>query len=347
MESATVVEDTARSGVVNSTFYDPDTKLGMYELDDILGRGTFGKVYAVFNKKRQEHTALKILHYFASPSEPLVAGNKRTDSEIIIACKLSSIDGFVKLYDYYMCRGYPVEENNKRFKSIIFKLASSSKAPFCYMEMQRAQGNMHEILSLGVNALTLVDKLLFFFEIVFALNEALKATGLEHRDIAPRNILFVTNQEARTYEIGKNTKVVVNGHFRPLIADFGMSNIRNFPSSHKACWSDLNALEKVANEWGFVLLHRFEEVRFIGDSNFPHIGEISYLSTYKNYDLLLWLIYDRIIQLKNSTMIDNLKAAAATTTGFCSVCNNETPMVHLESKRFFCGMSCYNFEKKS
>ena len=327
---------TGQTGTVYGAFQDSDTKIGVYEWEGLLGRGSFGIVLRVFNKNRQEHTALKVQLYRHTKHEKTGTnhrtitctdhdGNTVIDNEIIIASKLSCdhIEGFIKLYDYFMCKGYP---SYKAFENSLSQKFHYNPS-LSYIEMQLAEDNLHKLL-VNPDAMTLVDKLYFFFEIIFSLNTALKTMGFVHGDIAPRNILFVTNQKPRLYEIHK-TRLEVNGHFRPLIADFGMSSARE---AARGDYSDLSALNVIAKEWGFTLLRNYEEP--IGTiQGMDLYNELWLVSIHGNYDLFLALLYDRIIELKNNTMMDRL-------TGLCAVCLKETSMVHRESKQFFCNNDC-------
>lgn len=303
---------TVETGVFYDVFEDTQTRFSRYEFGGRkLGKGAHGVVISVYNKTRQEHTALKAQVYKNN------CVTERIAKEIVLACKLSKIDGFVNLYDYFLCQCYA----SKEYKRTMYPALYDFDPPLVYMEMEHADGDIAELVR-DNNAraciqyeendyfkFSLVDKLYFFFEIVFSLNVALKAMFFQHGDIAPRNILYVTKRKPRLYELNSGIKVVVNGFFRPLIADFDAS-------STLECFAvpthlDLHQLGLIAKSWQFDLFGSYSIVLQDYDGNDYIDVESGYelFTKEPNYDKFLLCLYDRILDLKNMEMLDKLGAS--------------------------------------
>lgn len=292
-----VVCHTTHTGLID---YGPkkfDNKFKSYRSVSEIGKGCSGRVYGVFNLERLEHTALKVQIYQWKDKRDDEYIRKRVDKEIGIMCKLSGIAGFPRLYDYYFCTELPRTGYNA-------ELMAKGGMPFdstvSFIEMQRGEGTPLDLFYKGQT--TLIDKMYLLFEIIFALNIAHKTIGLEHRDLKNDNILYTSNEEPRSYLVG-NTLIRVNNRNRPIITDFGHSDLNIYRRTIGG-W-DLTAIEKLAYMWDVDLFRGLEE-KMKTSKGLKYYTEKGFFVDDQDYDKLLLHLHDRIMELLYAQMIDTV-----------------------------------------
>lgn len=192
-------------------------------LSAMTKKGYFGFIYFVYNKIRLEPTVLKVQEYI----------HKNSENEIEVACNVSELPNFVKLYNYWIC---DIESVDDIWKSSYGrnKLFNDDKKLLCYMEMEKCQGTLDDIIS-NKTHLTKQDKLSIVFESMYFLNNAYKQLGFNHNDIHTGNIFYNYNNNEREYTIyyNKNDKktkkidIICKSLFFPTWGDFGKSEIKS------------------------------------------------------------------------------------------------------------------------
>jgi len=173
-----------------------------------VGVGTMGTLYEVINTETKERSVLKVVKYASGLSE----------NEVRIACLVSTFPGFIKLKSWFVCESVPSQWLSLTLTE--FDL----EGKLMYLEMQRADGSLHDLLRTSRPLLTQQDIRSILFEITVGLYNAQKYLHLCHRDIKLDNILYIANTDPRKYD-----GVTVNSVYQPLIADFGNSTIQEDP----------------------------------------------------------------------------------------------------------------------
>ena len=102
-------------------------------------KGAYGVIYEVYNKKRQHLTALKVQVYL----ETFPSARARCDAEMIIACRVSGLAGFLRLYDYWICDVWPQDHVFRRSAK---KTHLADQRKLFYIEMQLAAGTQQDLI---------------------------------------------------------------------------------------------------------------------------------------------------------------------------------------------------------
>lgn len=155
-----------------------------------IGDGFSGEVFRVFNEREWRESVIKIQKSFQG-------------EEIAISLKVNELEGFVETRDYWV-----------------------SPKGVCCLEMEKADGTLEQLLP--SEDFSLKQRIEFYFEVVFTLNEAHKEIGFFHGDLRCPNILFLSSQKPRTYA-ARTDSIRIISERRPLLADFGRSFLVNDP----------------------------------------------------------------------------------------------------------------------
>lgn len=169
---------------------------------DLLGEGSFGKVFKAFDVVENKHVAIK-------KAEVKIVGNKRF-----------SLQDEIKALE-----NLPVHPNILRYDAVYtFK---SQQGEFDYAVMPYYEGgNLKEYLA--KNSLTDEEKESLIKQIGDGIAH-LHENNIVHRDIKPSNILININksdpEKTVVYAVGDNLGVEDELEIIPIIADFGLSKI--------------------------------------------------------------------------------------------------------------------------
>ena len=171
--------------------------------------GGFGVIYEVFNVEQEHRRAVKAVQYV--PFE--------TENEVYIICALQDAKApyFIGYYSSWVCDDAPsdwLESTDRR--SFTDKIA--------YIEMDRADGSLFDLLFQVRPQFTSDDFRSIIFEILFGLQFARTRVGLTHNDLKFDNILY-TMDGKRELELSTGEKVRPSSVYKPLIIDFGRSKL--------------------------------------------------------------------------------------------------------------------------
>lgn len=167
-----------------------------WEVDDVLlGKGTFGSVYKIYDPVKKEHFALKSVEI---PNDDLDFGLNSVLYEVFIMKKLNSINSpfVLKFIDCF-------QQKNESKTQIMIMMELCECSLNDIIEFRAANQIPYTEEELSYYFFTLLTTLFNFFE--------LKIT---HRDIKPRNLLFHMNKlkladfgEAKILEIDQTTSI--------------------------------------------------------------------------------------------------------------------------------------------
>jgi serine/threonine protein kinase len=232
-----VVRETRQMRKVDYTVKNCINRFNAYEFDMIkVERGSQAAVLSVKKEETNELRALKVEAY----PETLAFWKQRRDREIIVACFVSKLDGFVKLYDYWFCNKLP--EGDEPLFKFLSKYISPNQTSL-YLEMQHCEGTLAQLNRRIFWAQS--AKLSFCFEFIYALNVAHKKLQFYHGDISATNILYIESDEPRQYDLD-GMIVSCRQRERPMISDFGTSRIsEERPTIEKFDMERLNDLALV------------------------------------------------------------------------------------------------------
>ena len=191
------------------------------------GVGTIGTLYEVLNTETEERSVLKVFRYTQSFGA----------DEIRIAGLVSTLPGFIKLKHWFICDHLPSEWLQMTRSEFSFE------GPLAYLEMQRADGSLYDLLIDNRPVIMPFDIKSIAFEILYALAIAKQILRLCHQDIKLDNILFVANPISRQY-ILDNEVVIASSVYQPLIADFGASK-----EGKEDCPEDINGFRTIAENY--------------------------------------------------------------------------------------------------
>ncbi len=197
-------------------------------------------------------------------------------NDLNIASKLSNTPGFVPLLHYHY-----IQNSMEYFKIL-----------------QHMDGSLHQMLNHNRHTMNRIEKLYFLFEIIYTLNTAHKQFGFIHGNISTDNILYLSNQPARVYQLRNNSiKIIVpGGSYQPFLTNCDHSQLTHGELNNIAFF-DLLELSAVST-----LL--FIDFRTNSPNEVYRLGDFSSLLDDRNYDRLLDSIYDRIIELKNESILN-------------------------------------------
>ena len=196
-----------------------------------IGEGFSGEVYHVYNEREERESAIKIQKSFQG-------------DEVEISLRVNELEGFVETRDYWV-------GSDREGKSV------------ACLEMELAEGNLGGLLYR--TDFTLLERLEFYFEILFALNEAHREIGFFHGDLRVDNILFLSGQGARSYSLNGNVIHIVKSEKRPLVSDFGRSFLLR---NEGLQFDDLASLHTLQNHlFPPHLMDKLGDPRNLADSN--------------------------------------------------------------------------------
>jgi serine/threonine protein kinase len=219
------------------------------------GVGAYGVIYQVFNRERQEKTILKAQVYnrniFNNESQ------RKADNEMLVACQMSGLWGYVVIYDYWICRARPVDPVFRR-SSIKHYLTDDSHILF-YIDMQQLDGTMQDLIQKKVN-LSETERLLFLLEYTWIIAYGRKTKGFSHGDIKPDNVFFKSVSHDRHYVIfdGEESKeIIINLPIMPIVADYGSSKLNSSTTKEEEkeeerYLNDVIAIEGLPYWWGLM-----------------------------------------------------------------------------------------------
>nr|QBK91385.1 MAG: protein kinase [Pithovirus LCPAC302] len=179
--------------------------------------GTFGIIFEVYNTERKEKSILKVLKSFG----------EITNNEIYIGCVLTynKLPGFVKYKDYFICDQTPDDF------LVSLERSYSPEDMFVYIEMEKGDGSLYNLLYEIKAKLTPEDIKSVLFEMLYSIHLARYKLGFVHNDIKEDNILYKAEPNPRVYELENGQKVKAASIYRPLFIDFGRSSVIDHESS--------------------------------------------------------------------------------------------------------------------
>lgn len=205
-----VCQSADRGQVVTQPLEDGGAKWKRYRIVRLLSdEGAFAQVWVVHDRRLKRDCALKIAQ---------VRG-RRHHRELLTACRLSGLDGFLSLYDYWVYTELP--------EALLFDKEFDDKGgPYYCMVMELAQGTLTEARKHNLFQ-TRSEQWQFYFEMVYSLAVAHELTGFNHGDIQGVNVVYRIDDAVRRYVIGNTgLSVKCNSPYRPLWIDFGRSGFR-------------------------------------------------------------------------------------------------------------------------
>lgn len=245
----------------------------------------------IVHNESQRRDAVLTLQIYSDPTETErvfdaeagmmrhVPTHRRAHNHLLIACGLSARPGFLRLYDYWVCEdAWPGEPS---VRDELEKTHNIQTPSLYYMEWQRADGTYHQLLRDRV-PVSRADRLWFYFELTYALNEALEELGLHHAAISDKCIFYVADAAPRTYRLpnAQGTSVTCSARLRPLLVAHRRS-VLDTPSGQE---SDLRRLHLTMQKW-------YPHVEgHGGDIELPWNARFSYERT-------LTALYNKICQL--------------------------------------------------
>lgn len=245
---------TAVAGLVAPDSTDCEARLAHYHWEAHLGGGSFGDVHRVFNRVSRAHTALKVQRYSGAADDWRGDDETRVDAEIVMACRLSAIAGFVETRDYWVCVATEPEPLRIWLTGRPFPVPRR----LAFIEMQQADGTLQDLLE-NPAAVPAHQRLIFFFELIFALNLAWTRWRFVHHDLAARNILWLGQQPVRHYRVG-DARFETDAHFRPLLSDFGEAELAE-EEEEEVPEEELRDLDRVADYWEVTLFREPDRMR--------------------------------------------------------------------------------------
>lgn len=212
------------------------------------GVGAYGVIYQVFNKERQEMTILKAQVYnrtaFNNESQ------RKADNEMLVACQMSGLWGYVTIYDYWICHAKPVDPVFRQ-SSIKHYLSDDNNILF-YIDMERLDGTMQDLIQKKAN-LSETERLLFLLEYTWIVAYGRKTKGFSHGDIKPDNVFFKSVSHDRNYVIfdgEENKEITINLPIMPIVADYGASQLNS--TDGEGYLNDVIGIEGLPYWWGLM-----------------------------------------------------------------------------------------------
>lgn len=221
-----VCQSADRGRINDKPLQDDGGKWRRYRVVRFLADGAFGQVWQVYDRRLRRECALKITE-----------GNRRNQAiqrELLTLCRLSGRDGFVTLYDYWVYTELPAslqyesKEEEPEDASGLFYMTVQELLPGTL-----GQAKKHKLFQ------SKLELWQFHFEAVYALNEAGKQLGFQHRDIGNSNIMYRIQDRPRLYVTAEGHAVRCDSLYQPVWVDFGKSVFR--PGQPRNDW-DLTAL---------------------------------------------------------------------------------------------------------
>src|SRR6201985_168102 len=171
-----------------------------------------------FFVQEQSRGALLTLQLYADPAEVECVFDPVSDSQclqptcerahhdIATALQLKGHGGFLQLHDYWVCEDdWPAEPSVRR--ELEFEQHLQPHWPsLYYMEWQRPDGTFTKLLRERFS-LTRQQRLWFYFELAYALNEALVELGFWHAAISEKTIFYVLDETPRFYRLPDGNEV--------------------------------------------------------------------------------------------------------------------------------------------
>lgn len=203
---------TAVRGQVRKTPQDCEKKLRRFRPIRALGAGKSGTVFA-FVSNNGDEGALKVLRRVA-------------EREILSHSQVTGLPGFLRLLDYWICDRLPsamvARVSNTADDETREWFTGECRYSACYlgytfMATERAIGTANELLASGI--LSREEAWQFWFEVVYAYNNAFVRLGFSHGDVHGDNILYVASGP-RLYTLRDGSSVQCTSGVRPLWADF-------------------------------------------------------------------------------------------------------------------------------
>lgn len=229
---------------ISRSLWHCDVKFARYKWIREIAKnvGQHGVIYLVFDTLRREKTVIKVQPYL----ETFPSATAKCDNEMIVACRVSGRAGFLRLYDYWICNVKPVDQV---FRSAIKKRHLEGQTKLFYMEMERADGTLTDLRE-KKTPFSYLEKALFLFELLYALNKAWRDMRFIHGDLNPGNIFYVLTGEPRTYMTPDGGELQLHTtYYRPLIGDFGSSSLGDANSEKHAF--DLESVFAEFEAWRF------------------------------------------------------------------------------------------------
>jgi serine/threonine protein kinase len=179
-----------------------------------IDKGSTAVVFRVYNKNIKKNTVVKIQvgELFESAAR-----------ESKIGCLVNKLNGFVHLYNYWICDNVP--KNWRQTQSITKQEEMFwSFSHHFYLEMEMYEGDLDELLIENDNHISLRDKLSIWIELINALLQAFNAYNFAHNDIKLPNIFYKIVEEPRQYLIN-DRMVMCDSIYYPAWGDFGLSRV--------------------------------------------------------------------------------------------------------------------------
>jgi serine/threonine protein kinase len=177
-----------------------------------IGVGSMGVIYEVINLERYEQTAVKVQPY----------DDETSDNEMTISCLVSQINGFIELYNFWICDDAP-----NKWKSSATGRDLMKHGKLFYLEMKKQHGSLHDLIYKQDTPISFRDRLSIAFELIYALRDAYDLLKFSHNDIKPDNILYDIAYKPRTYELKNGTKITCRTVFKAVWTDFGLSKLES------------------------------------------------------------------------------------------------------------------------
>lgn len=177
-----------------------DQMIFQIEIEDILlGKGAFGSVYKIRDKKEEKALAMKIIEVFDEDQKTFIYSN--IINEVNIMKKINDLDS----------------KNVLLFEKVFRKPKQNKKLDDILILTELCDCNLQEIIEKRAeNSLFYQEnELLYYFKELFSALSEIHKAKIAHRDIKPKNILYKSEE------------------FKLKYADFGESKILNEPNANE------------------------------------------------------------------------------------------------------------------
>jgi serine/threonine-protein kinase len=149
-------------------------RIGKYEIQSLLGRGGFGRVYKAFDPTVRRSVAIKVMAAESGEIDDDLRARFRTEANATGGLRHKNI---VTIYDYGEIDGMP------------------------FLVMEYLEGrDLQKVIDEG-HALTLLEKVTILVQVAEGLHHA-HQSGIVHRDVKPANIMILKDGSVKIMDFG-------------------------------------------------------------------------------------------------------------------------------------------------